>query len=216
MPKKKKIEDLQEPLIPTLEEKSVLEPEGSEKRAFFPSGVNSKIPRSRFSVFLNDDGSPDYASMRADTKDKLKAIISDPKTRELFADLKVPEIEIISDQDILMLYDLISMIETYAFTIAGKIDHDIAQKHAIWTPEQKQIVFQPTKNVIVKNAGTLAPMLRWKDEIVLTLLLVTITRAKYDGARKEQSQRNEDRRNGIQQPGPPAPGPLAPGEEAVQ
>jgi hypothetical protein len=154
-----------------------------------PEAENLKSTKPRFSVTLKEDGTLDLSSMREDTRNRLREILRDPRTQELLGGVNMPEL--VSDQDIRMLYDLVGMIEAYAFSIAGKIDYDIAQKHAKWTEQQKDMLLQPSKNVILKNADKMAFAIRWKDEVILCMLLLTITRAKYEGARKEQEIRKE-------------------------
>jgi hypothetical protein len=167
----------------------------AEKRAFSenPEAVSPspKNVKSRFSIQLKEDGSVDYEGMRSDTANRFREILRDPRTIQI---LGTQNVELVSDQDIDMLYNMIAMIEAYAFTFAGKVDFDIARKHAAWTDQEKEMVRTPTKNVINKNAAALSAALRWKDEVILTMLLVTISRAKYEGARKEQHVRNEQKR----------------------
>lgn len=194
MPKKKKLNGLEEiPKPVNTEENTTLNE--VEKKAFSlnPEVNELKGSKPRLTITLHPEGGVDWDSMRADTVNRFKEALRDPKTlAALGADAsKLPEI--ISDQEIEMLYGMISTLEAFAFNMAGKIDFDIAQKHARLDAKQIELLTPPTKNVIIKHMDADSFLFKWKDEIVLSVLLLTITRAKYEGARREQSLRNEEK-----------------------
>jgi len=56
------------------------------------------------------------------------------------------------------------------------------------------MVVPPTQRIIAKNAGKLAWALQWKDEIALAGIMLVLSRAKFDGAKKEMAARVEAKR----------------------
>ena len=168
-------------------------PAPSETQPFAEQDVSSasvgRRTKPRFSVPLTEDGAIDLEACRQEQLAKLRALLSDPRTVEAMG-LKAPlPDEIFSDEDIFVLLDLIGGIEGIMFTLVGKIDSDIATRHAIWQPNEKAVILKPAKAVLAKNAGSLGFFLRWRDEITLSLLFVAITRAKFQGAKHEQGLR---------------------------
>lgn len=161
---------------------------------YIPAPDQIKTPKNRLSLPIRPDGTIDTDSMRQDTLRKVKDVLSDPRSRELLGIAPGAPLEVVSEQDVKMFYDLVGTIEAYAFNLAGKIDWDLAQKHARWDEAQKNMVVAPTQRVIAKHADKMAWMVQWKDEVVLSLLLVTITRAKYETARKEQNSRDVEKK----------------------
>jgi hypothetical protein len=158
------------------------------------SGIGKKA-KNRISVQLTEDGKLDTESMRAETLAKVRTFFQDPDNQKLLgATGNVKIDDVISEKDVAMLFDLIGTIEGWGFSFIGKIDADIAAKAAAWTEKEKEMVVAPAQRVIAKNAASLTVFMRWKDEIVLGVIFLAISRAKFENARKEQKARNDYRR----------------------
>jgi hypothetical protein len=172
--------------------------EETAKAAEAPFAENpeaTKKVKDRISIQLTEDGKLDTESMRAATLAKVREFFQDPENQKLLgATPGVKADELISESDVAMLFDLIGTCEGWAFTLIGKIEPDIATKHAMWSEKEKVMVVGPAQRVIVKNAAQMQAFLRWKDEIVLAVIVLAISRAKFDLARKEQKDRNDYRR----------------------
>ena len=147
--------------------------------------------KNRVTVPLTDDGKIDYEACKADMLAKLRGLVSDPETAQALGLTPKQAAEIITEEDVYQLLDLLGGIEGLIFAKLGNIDADIAAKHAYWTPEQKKLIGKPAQNVVAKHAGSLGWYLRWRDEIALSLLMIAITRAKYQGAKIEMQQRRD-------------------------
>lgn len=156
----------------------------------------SKPRKERISFNLDNEGHLDVDSMRAETLSKVKEFFRDPENQKLLGTgVKIEEI--VSEQDVAMLFDLIGTCEAWIFSLAGKIDQDIATKHAIWTDQQKALVVQPAQRVITKHSTQLSFLLKWKDEVLLAVIFLAISRAKYEGAKIEQKERNKERLDNV-------------------
>jgi hypothetical protein len=154
--------------------------------------AEKKNKKDRISIQLTEDGLLDTDSMRAGTLAKVREFFQDPENQKLLGATSTVKVDdVISEKDVDMLFDLVGTIEGWGFSIIGKIDGDIAAAHAAWTPDQKKMVVPPAQRVIAKNAAAFAPMLRWKDEIVLGVIFLAISRAKFESARNDQKKRNE-------------------------
>jgi hypothetical protein len=159
--------------------------------------ISEKKKKDRISISVTDEGKLDTESMRAETLAKVRAFFQDPENQKLLgATVGTKPDDIIAEKDVAMLFDLVATIEGWGFSLIGKIDSDIAAKCAAWSEKEKAMVVPPAQRVIAKNAASLQAVLKWKDEIVLGVIFLAISRAKFELARKEQTQRNEFKRNG--------------------
>lgn len=155
---------------------------------FVPSSESSK-QKQRMSFGLADDGTIDIKGTREDTMKRLREILKDPRNREA---LGIGADKIISEEDAAQLLGMFCMIEAFAFRFAGKIEPDIAAKHASFNDEEQKQLIPPTQRVAAKYAP--AMFLLYKDELMLGGMLLMLTRAKFDMAKKEQEARNEERK----------------------
>jgi len=181
---------------PILEGLSVNENEGIRPFEANPEMVEKGKKKERLSIPLNEEGKIDAEGMRAETLAKARAFFHDPENQKLLGVTNVKVEEVVSEQDVAMLFDLVGTLEGWGFSIIGKIDADIAAAHARWTDKQKEMVVKPAQAVISKNASSMAAFLRWKDEIVLGVIFLAISRAKYEAARNDQKLREASRASG--------------------
>jgi hypothetical protein len=161
-----------------------------------PDAADKKVG-GRISIKVTEDGKLDTESMQAATLAKVREFFQDPENQKLLgAHSGVKPEDVFSEKDVAMLFDLVGVCESWAFSLIGKIEPDIATKYSTWTDKEKEMIVPPAQRVIVKNAGQLQAFLRWKDEIVLGVIFLAISRAKFEGAKNEQKARNDYRRNG--------------------
>lgn len=161
----------------------------------------SRTTKTRLSIPFDEHGSVDTQSCSQNTVTKLRAILNDQKLREQLGLASIPPEIVFSEEDVSMILDLMGGIEGQIFAWVGKVDPDIAIKYAIWQPNEKAVIMKPAQAVLAKNVASLAWFLRWRDEIALGLLMVTITRAKYQGAKMEMQLRREGKIPPMAQPG---------------
>jgi len=154
-------------------------------------GRRERQAKNRVSIPLTSDGKIDYEACKADMLAKLRSLVADPATAQALGLTPQQAAEIITEEDINQLLDLLGGVEGLIFAKLGNIDADIAAKHAYYTPDQKKLLAKPAQNVIAKHAGSLGWYLRWRDEIALTLLMIALTRAKYQGAKVEMQMRKD-------------------------
>jgi hypothetical protein len=168
---------------------------GSEERQPFAEagteGRRGRVLKQKMTVPLQEDGTPDIASCKAETLAQLRALLVDPKVREQLGIAGIPADQLFSEQDISTLLDILGGIEGQIFVFLGKLDQDIAVKYAQFQPHEKQMIIPPMRNVLGKHAASLGWFLSYRDEIALTLLFVSLTRAKYAGAKQEQQMRKD-------------------------
>jgi hypothetical protein len=197
MPRKKTTPndpELQGPDVPGSVPKDVLEttPETTKKVALYtPSQEGPVKPKPRLSFGLTENGVIDVSTTRAETMARIKDFFNNPENAALLGKMKADDL--ISDQDVEMLLDVVGTVEGYAFHFAAKIDLDIAQRNAYFNKDQKALLVGPTKAVLTKYSNSLAAYLRWKDEIALAGILLMLTRAKLENAKKEQAERKEEK-----------------------
>jgi hypothetical protein len=159
--------------------------------------LTEKKKKDRISISVTEEGKLDVESMRSETLAKVRAFFQDEENQKLLgATVGTKPDDIISEKDVDMLFNLVATIEGWGFSLVGKIDADIASRCAQWNEKEKAMVVPPAQRVIAKNAASLQAFLKWKDEIVLGVIFLAISRAKFELARNEQKARNDFKRNG--------------------
>ena len=133
---------------------------------------STPMPR-RISVLLNDDGSVAFGSMRDDQISDFKKLIHRP---EIVEEITPKPATFISPQACDGLFDVLGKIASFTATKFKDIPVDIADQAFLFTPQEKEILRDPTARVINKYAPTW--MVKYQDEIALTLMVVTIVNAK--------------------------------------
>lgn len=152
-----------------------------EKPYVPPDLPNPEAPAEdikRLSFAVDSEGRIVWDGMRSATRDKLKAVLSDPQTaRNLGVEQPaIATVEVFDPAWTGALYDSIGKVEAF---FAGKIYHippDIAEQAFTFSEAEKEKLAGPTAKVINKYASTW--MVTFKDEIALAFLFVTITAVK--------------------------------------
>lgn len=153
-------------------------PEPREERAP-PVESENGLERKSFAFYTNAKGDVQWDKMREKTKAELREFLKRPDIGKALGVETPPEIatvEIMSVEWCGNLYDVIGRIES-ALAIKWKgIPKEIAEQVFSYGPQEKALLGPPTARVINKYATDW--MARYKDEIALGLLLVSVTLAK--------------------------------------
>lgn len=133
------------------------------------------------SFYVNEDGSPDFSSMRDRTREKVKQFFTDPKIAQEFgAKPAVAEVQVFSPAMISGMYDLVGALEAMIFGRAFKLPEPTAKRVFTYTEVEKRALEGPTCRVMNKYAASW--MIKFQDEIALATLLVSLTIAKCNAA----------------------------------
>lgn len=174
---------------PKQEPTEAAEPEAPKK---FTPFTRSDAPtsKSKISFTLDGAGRPDVASMRDDTKEKLKSYLRDPELRKaLLGQDTVAGIPDFTDADARAIYQMLGPIEGYVFALSMKVPVELAQKVFTYTPEEMERLIPPTVALLNKYKEYLTAYAEWKEEINLGMALFMITRAKIEILKVENQKR---------------------------
>lgn len=134
---------------------------------------------NRISIPLGKDGKIDWDSMRSGTKEKVKLLMGGT-TEATPAPAPAPKIEVFDPAWTGTLFDTIGKIEAFAATKMYKMSPEIADRCFTFTTAEKDKLSGPTAKVINKYAPEWLE--KFKDEIALAMLFVTMTAVKFQMA----------------------------------
>ncbi len=142
-----------------------------------PSESEDGLERKSFAFFVDKNNNVQWDRMREKTKEELRAFLKRPDiSKALGVEVPAEVIELMSVEWCANLYDTIGTIEA---TMASKwkgVPKEIAEQAFAYSEFEKSQLGPPTARVINKYATDW--MVRFKDEIALAFLLITITMAK--------------------------------------
>lgn len=160
-------------------ETSTPTPPREEPREERAAGSESEegLERKSFAFFVDAKNNVQWDRMREKTKTELKEFLKRPDViKALGVEAPGEVIELMSVEWCAGLYDAIGKIEA---TMASKwkgVPKEIAEQAFAYSEFEKAQLGPPTARVINKYATDW--MVRFKDEIALAFLLITITMAK--------------------------------------
>lgn len=128
----------------------------------------------RISIPLNDDGSVALGSMRDDQIADFKTLIHRPEIVEEVT--PKPAAEFISPTSCDGVFDVFGKVMSFTAVKFKDVPADIAEQAFPFTAAEKEMLREPTARVINKHAP--AWLVKWQDEIALSLILVTVINAK--------------------------------------
>src|SRR5579863_1198565 len=156
-------------------------PAASEQPPESSNGNKKEKDRIQLSFDVNENGAPDYSSMREKTRERLRQIISDPKFAEEIGIPSPaaihPEVQVFHPAMVGAMYDMMGAIEAAVIPMFfPKVPHVIAKQVFTYTPTEKEMLNGPTTRVLNKYAAEW--MIKYQDEIALAGMLVSLTVGK--------------------------------------
>jgi hypothetical protein len=141
-----------------------------------PSEENG-FERKSFAFYTDAKGNVQWDKMREKTKAELRDFLKRPDIgRALGVEAPAEVVELMSVEWCANLYDAVGKIEAALATKWKGVPKEIADVAFTYSKLEKEHLGPPTARVINKYAT--AWMVKFKDEIALAFLLVTITMAK--------------------------------------
>lgn len=131
---------------------------------------------NRLSFPIDENGNPQWDKMQAKTREKVKALMGERNA----APVAEKTIEVFDPAWTSSLYDIIGKVESFAAQKMYKFPPDIAEMAFTYSPAEKEKLAGPTAKVINKYAPEWLE--KFKDEIALAGLFVTITAIKFQMA----------------------------------
>ena len=155
-----------------------------------PYEPTEAVPQSsssaRISVPLTEDGKAiDWQSMREETRARLRDALG----------LKETTLQVFTSDEVAILYRTLGPIEAMIFSKIAKIDSDIALQSFAYTDGEIAILDEPTKAVMNKYVSP--AMLKYKDEVMLFLILLGLNKVKFENAMMLMKQRHNQPVNPI-------------------
>lgn len=142
-----------------------------------PSESEEGLERKSFAFFVDAKNNVQWDRMREKTKEELRAFLKRPDiAKALGVEAPAEVIELMSVEWCASLYDTIGTIEAAMASKWKGVPKEIAEQAFAYNAFEKAQLGPPTARVINKYATDW--MVRFKDEIALAFLLITITMAK--------------------------------------
>lgn len=132
---------------------------------------------NRLSFPLDASGQPDWDKMHGKTREKLKALGIGGTA---IADSPKPIVEVFDPAWCGAIFDTVGKVEAFAATKLYKFSPEVADKAFTYSQVEKDKLAGPTAKVINKYAPEWLE--KFKDEIALAMLFVTITAVKFQMA----------------------------------
>jgi hypothetical protein len=142
-----------------------------------PSPVSVEEKVNRISIPLNKDGQIEWDSMRGSTQAKVRALMGEGSGKP---DPSSAPVEVFDAAWTGTMFDMVGKIEAFAAMKLYKFSPEVAEKAFTYTPAEKEKLAVPTARVINKYAPVWLE--KFKDEIALAGLFVTITAMKFQMA----------------------------------
>lgn len=172
--------------------KKKLEPDTERKlREVFENpeesgAVNEPSKRERFQMGfdLDEDGMPDFSSMRDKTKERLRTFFYNPKSAFVLG-AKDPtpaaaEVQIFHPSMVAGMYAMVGALESMAVQHFGNVPESIAKQVFTYTSAEVEALTGPTVRVLNKYAADW--MIKYQDELALATMLLAMTVAKVNVA----------------------------------
>src|SRR6267142_2790077 len=142
-----------------------------------PSESEDGLERKSFAFFVDSKNNVQWDRMREKTKEELRAFLKRPDiAKALGVEAPAEMIELMSVEWCANLYDTIGTIEAAMASKWKGVPKEIAEQAFAYSAFEKSQLGPPTARVINKYATDWK--VRFKDEMALAFLLITITMAK--------------------------------------
>lgn len=163
---------------------------------------------SRLSFPVDSDGRVQWDSMRQSTKEKVRSILQNPETARVLgieSQGSSSPVEVFDPAWTGSIYDAIGKLESFGVQKIYGMPAHIAEKCFLYTDAEKEKLAAPTAKVINKYATVW--MVKFKDEIALAFLFVTMTAVKLQMASTLMQMEKRMEEAKTARPSAPAPTP---------